>query len=109
MLDELDPALARLFARARTPLPDGEFIRELFSRIDRARRVRLWRQIAVVAAAVLIGALNMPLLLEKTAGVVRLAGAWAPTYADLLVTPWGWAVSGVVGAWMLFRTRPSRR
>jgi hypothetical protein len=27
----------------------------------------------------------------------------------LLITPWGWALSMLIGAWVLLRTRPARR
>jgi len=35
----------------------------------------------------------------------------APAYADMLITPWGWAVSMLVGTrvMVILRTRPSRR
>lgn len=29
--------------------------------------------------------------------------------ADLLITPWGWALSMLIGAGVLLRTRPARR
>jgi hypothetical protein len=32
-----------------------------------------------------------------------------PTPADMVVSPWGWAVSMLFGAWVILRTRPSRR
>lgn len=30
----------------------------------------------------------------------------SPGGADLLITPWGWALSMLIGAWVLLRTRP---
>jgi predicted lysophospholipase L1 biosynthesis ABC-type transport system permease subunit len=109
MSDELDPVLARAFAQAREPLADGEFMAKLMMKIDRARRIRLWRQIVVIAAFALLAGLNAGPVLETTADVVRLAGTLPPAYADLFVSPWGWALSGLIGAWVVFRTRPTRR
>jgi hypothetical protein len=109
MSDELDPVLARAFAQAREPLADGEFMAKLTVKIDRARHLRMWRQIVVIVAFALLAGLNVRPVLETTADVVRLAGTLPPAYADLFVTPWGWAVSGLIGAWVVFRTRPSRR
>ena len=66
-------------------------------------------QIFAVVAIVVIVSLNRPRVLEGTASAVRFAGDFSPTYAELLITPWGWAASMLTGAWVLFRTRPSRR
>lgn len=109
MFNELDHELTRAFAQVREPLADEEFIGNLLLKIERARRARLWRRIGVIAAVVVVVALNMQLVLEKTAAVVRLVGEASPTYTELLITPWGWAVSMLVGAWVVLRTRPSRR
>ena len=109
MKPELDPSLARLFAQAREPLDDGPFMANLVPTIERARRVRLWRQILAIAAVVIIASLNMRLVLEMTAAAVRFAGDFSPAYTEMLVTPWGWAVSMLVGACVVLRAWPSRR
>jgi hypothetical protein len=109
MNTELDPSLARLFAQAREPLDDGPFMANLVPTIERARRARLRRQIFAIAAVVIIASLNMRLVLEMTAAAVRLVGDFSSAYADVLVTPWGWAVSMLVGVCVVLRTRPSRR
>jgi hypothetical protein len=109
MFDELDPELARAFAQAREPLADAPFIANLLLRIERARRIRLWGQILAIAAAVVIVSLNLRRVLEGTAAAVRFAGDLSPANMELLITPWGWAVSTLIGVWIVLRTRPSRR
>jgi hypothetical protein len=109
MFGELDPDLAQAFVQARAPLAADEFTANLLRKIERARRTRLWRQILAILAVVVFLSLNMRLVLEKTASVVRFVGDFSPTYSELLVTPWGWAVSMLIGIWVVLRTRPSRR
>ncbi len=109
MINDLDPDLTRLFAQAREPLVDDLFMANLLLKIERARRARMWRQILAIVAVAIVVSLNIRLVLEKTAAAVRLVGDLSPAYADMLITPWGWAVSMVVGIWVVLRTRPSRR
>jgi hypothetical protein len=109
MLNEQDPELTRVFAQAREPLADEQFIAMLLQKIDHARHVRMWRQILTILAVLGLVSLNMPLVLEKTAAAVRFVGDFSPAYTDVLITPWGWAASMLVGVWVVFRTRPSRR
>jgi hypothetical protein len=109
MTNELDPDLTRLFAQTREPLADDLFTANLLLKIERARRVRLWRQILAIVAVAVVVSLNIRPVLEKTAAAVRLVGDFSPAYADLLITPWGWAISMLVGIWVVLRTRPSRR
>jgi hypothetical protein len=66
------------------------------------------RTLAIVAVMIIV-ILNMRPVLEKTAAAVRLIGDSSPAYADMLITPWGWAASMCVGIWVVLRTRPSRR
>jgi len=109
MNDELDPDLTRLFAQARERLADRPFMANLLLKIERARRARLRRQMLAIAVVAVIVALNMRRVLEATAGAVRFVGDFSPTYTQVLISPWGWAVSMVVGVWVVLRTRPSRR
>jgi len=109
MLNEWDPELTRAFAQAREPLADAAFTAALLLKIERARRLRLWRQILTIGAVLGLVALNMRPILETTAGAVRYVGEVSPVSADFLTTPWGWAASMLIGAWILLRTRPSRR
>jgi len=109
MNDELDPDLTRLFAQAREPLADGPFMANLLLKIERARRARMRRQIFAIAAAAVIVAFNLRWVLEATAGAVRFVGDHSPAYTEMLITPWGWAVSMIVGVWVVLRFRPSRR
>jgi hypothetical protein len=109
MFSEWDAELTRAFAQAREPLAGDRFMANLLLKIERTRRIRLWLQIFAVVAVLGLVSLNMPLVLEKTASAVRLAGDFSPTWTELLITPWGWAASMLIGAWVLLRTRPSRR
>jgi hypothetical protein len=109
MSNEWDPELTRAFAQAREPLAGDAFTAALLSKIERAQRLRLWRQIFTIAAVLGLAALNMRLVLETTAGAVRYIGEASSTSVDFLITPWGWAASLLIGAWILLRTRPSRR
>jgi hypothetical protein len=109
MFDDQDPELARIFAQAREPLADNEFTAKLLGKIDRARRVRLWGQILVIAVIVGVVGVNVRSVLQQTADAVRYIGELSPGSADVLISPWGWAVSMLIGAWVVLRTRPSRR
>jgi hypothetical protein len=109
MFNELDPELSRAFAQAREPLADAPFLAKLLLRIERARRIRWCGQILAIAAVVVIVSLNLRLVLETTAAAVRFAGDLSPANMPLLITPWGWAVSMLIGIWIVLRTRPSRR
>jgi len=109
MSNEWDPELSRAFARAREPLHDDLFIATLLQKIDRVRRRPLWRQIFVAAAVVLIVAVNLRSVLDETASAVRLVADAAPAYTEWVISPWKWAGSMLIGAWVVLRTRRSRR
>jgi hypothetical protein len=110
MSNDWDTELTRAFAQVRkSALGDDRFTATLLSDIERARRSQLWRRIFAIATVVVIASLNLRPLLEKTAAAVRWAGELSPGAADMLITPRGWAVSMLIGAWVLLRTRPSRR
>jgi hypothetical protein len=109
MLDESDADLVRLFAEAREPLRDDGFVKGLALQIERRRRAR-WRRrllgLAVIAAVVSI---NMRWVLAMTAIGLRAVGDFSPAYSAWMISPGGWAVSLVLGAWVMLRFRPSRR
>jgi hypothetical protein len=109
MFNEWDPELAKIFAQAREPLAGDRFMANLLLKIERKRRIRMWLQIFAVVAVLGLVSLNMPLVLEKTAAAVRFVGDFSPASTELLITPRGWAVSMLIGVWVLLRTRPSRR
>jgi hypothetical protein len=76
---------------------------------ERARRRRLWGQILLVAAVLIVASWNLRPILEAPAGAVRMIGEVSPASTALLFTPWGWAASMLAGIWLLLRFRPSRR
>jgi hypothetical protein len=109
MRNEFDAKLTRLFADAREPLAEAEFVAALLSRIERARRARFWRRALIVAAVLMVAAFNLPAALHGIALLVRSFGEFSSAYAEFAVTPWGWVMSMLIGAWALFRTRSARR
>jgi len=109
MSDELDPQLLALFAQAREPLPGTEFVEAFLAKMERARRIRTRGRIAVTVAAVFAGAWVMPSVLNQTAMVVSTIGEHSEHYAPLVISPWGWAVSMLIGLAVLFRTGALRR
>jgi hypothetical protein len=109
MSNDRDSDLTRAFAQVREPLPGDAFTTTLLANIARARRAKAWRRTLGIAVIVVAASLEVRPILEKTAAVVRWAGDVSPGAADLLITPWGWALSMLIGAWVLLRTRPARR
>jgi len=85
------------------------FTTTLLVTIARARRRRLWGQMLMLAAVVLVAALDLRPILETAAAAVRMAGEVSPAWTELLSTPWGWVASMLAGIWLLLRLRPSRR
>jgi hypothetical protein len=109
MSNDRDSELTRAFAQVREPLRGDAFTTTLLANIARSRRAGAWRRTLGIAAIVVAASLLATPILDKTATVVRWAADVFPGAADLLITPWGWALSMLIGAWVLFRTRPARR
>lgn len=109
MVDESDADLLRVFAAAREPLTDEEFVGRALLTIERKRRVRWWRRGLGLVVAAIVVAMNVRSVLGATAALVGAVGEYAPTYSQWMISPGGWAVSLVVGVWVVLRFRPSRR
>lgn len=109
MSDELDPQLLALFAEKHAPLPGTEFVEAFLEKMDRARRIRTFSRIAMTVVAVLAGAWVMPSVLNHSAVVVRAIGEHSTSYAPLVISPWGWAVSMLIGLAVIIRTGGLRR
>jgi hypothetical protein len=109
MLDESDADLVRLFAEVREPLRDDEFVRKLMLQIERSRRAQWRRRLLGLAVIVAVVSINMRWILAMTAIGVRAVGDYSPAYSAWMISPGGWAVSVGLGAWVVFRYRPSRR
>jgi hypothetical protein len=109
MVDESDTDLARLFADAREPLRDEEFVRKLMLQIERSRRAQWWRRSMGLAVAAIVVSMNLRWVLGTTATVVRAVGDYSPAYSAWMISPGGWAVSVGLGMWVVLRYRPSRR
>jgi len=109
MSDELDPKLLAIFADAHEPPASAEFIEAFLARVERARRMRTMGRIAIAIVAVFAGAWIMPSVLDQTALAVRAICEHTAPYAPLLISPWGWAVSMLIGLAVVFRTGGLRR
>jgi hypothetical protein len=109
MIDESDTDLARLFAEAREPLRDEEFVRKTMLQIERSRRAQWWRRLLGLAVAAVLVSMNLRWVLGTTATVVGAVGDYSPAYSEWMISPAGWAVSLSLGAWVMLRYWPSRR
>jgi hypothetical protein len=59
---------------------------------------------AVKRAAVFAAAWIMPSVLDATSAVARVVGEGSTVHAPLLLSPWGWLVSTLIGLAVIFRT-----
>jgi hypothetical protein len=109
MSDEFDRELARRFAESRAPLEAGPFVAQILEKVERARRVRFWFRLLPVALALLVVSLNLSACLAKAALLVHFTGEYSLRAAEFFVTPLGWAVSMIIGAWVLVRARWAAR
>lgn len=109
MSDELDEQLAVVFSEARESFPSGEFVAAFLVRTQRVRRIRATRRVAMVLAVVIAGAYFMPAVLEQTAAMMGAIAEYAQSYAPLIVSPWGWSVSMLVGLTVVLRAGSRRR
>ncbi|HEX3914919.1 MAG TPA: hypothetical protein VHW71_15565 [Steroidobacteraceae bacterium] len=109
MQDELDAQLVALFAESRETLPSEEFMRAFGMRRKRTRRSRTLRRVGLIAVLAIIATWAAPAVLEQTAAAFRALGMHSTDYGELLVSPWGWAVSTLFGLAVLVRTRALRR
>jgi hypothetical protein len=78
-------------------------------KMERAQRIRTLSRIAMTVVAIFAGAWIMPSVLNHTAAVVRTIGEHSTSYAPLVISPWGWAVSTLIGLAVIMRTRGLRR
>jgi hypothetical protein len=109
MADESDADLMRVFAEAREPLADEEFIRKTLLNIERKRRAQWSRRVLGLAVVAVLASMNLRWLLGATATLVGAVGDYSPAYSEWMISPAGWAVSLGLGAWVVLRYRPSRR
>jgi hypothetical protein len=109
MVNESDADLMRVFAEAREPLADEEFVRRTLLHIERGRRAHWWRRLLGLAVVAVLVAMNLRWTVGATVTLVGAVGDYSPAYSQWMISPAGWAVSLVVGAWVVLRYRPSRR
>lgn len=100
--EQFDPQLRRLFAHAREPLAGDAFLAAVLRRVMRERRSRYRRRLIAAAVLFLIACSELPVLLAKTALIVRFLGEYS-------TTPVGWAVSMMIGGWVLLWARAIAR
>jgi hypothetical protein len=109
MQDDIDPRLLGLFAAKNVPLPSKQFMELFVAKLERARRARALRRVAVVAATVFAGAWFAPTVLQHTASAADAATQYALPFGPLVVSPIGWAVSTLIGLVVLMRAGALRR
>jgi hypothetical protein len=121
MANEIDDRLLDLFAEAHETLPSAEFMQTFLARMERARRAQSMRRMALIAVLGVLAAWIMPSVLASTASAVQAAvqaaehvvvhavGARPSSYAALIISPAGWAVSMLIGFLVLLRTGALRR
>lgn len=109
MANDVDFELHKVFAQTREALADDGFSASLLLKIDRARRLRRWRRTLVILCIAIAALMNVHLVLQQAIQAVRWVGDLTPACTEVLLTPWGWAASMLLGACVVLRTRPSRR
>jgi hypothetical protein len=109
MQNDIDPRLLGLFAEKNAPLPSEHFMQLFLAKLERTRRARALRRVALVASAVFAGAWFAPTVLQHTASVADAATQYALPYGPLVVSPIGWAVSTLIGLVVLMRAGALRR
>lgn len=98
MSDERDPQLLRSFAAAQTTLDEAPFLAETERRLQqwrRIRRVQRWAMAGVLLALVVAAG---PYAITASVEINQ-------TFAELLLSPWGWGASFVLGALVVWRAR----
>ena len=98
--DDFDPFLKNIFDKAERPLENQAFMRELLADLTRVQRGRTRRRMAFAVAAVVVALLVMPAVLEQTAAFVRVGMSWM----ESIPAPVYWAVSMLIGIWVMVRT-----
>ncbi|HEX3602838.1 MAG TPA: hypothetical protein VHU43_02010 [Steroidobacteraceae bacterium] len=109
MSEENDAQLLALFARSHAALPSTDFRESFGVRLERARRIRTLRRIALLAAAAILAAWFMPSILQRTAAAAHTLGEFSGSYIRLVISPAGWAVSTLIALGVLVRTGSLRR
>jgi hypothetical protein len=106
MIDESEPELARSFAKAREALDDDTFAAGVLAAMASARRRMLWMRWAAIGAAVIAMICVGPVIGPPIGALLlREAGDYSALGAGFLVTPLGWAMSMLIGVWVLARAR----
>jgi hypothetical protein len=109
MSNEHDDRLRALFAEAHETLPGAEFTQLFLVRMERARRVQSMRRIALGLGVLVLAAWIMPSVLATTAAVMHAIGEQSRPFGALIISPAGWAVSMLIGFFLLLRTGALRR
>ncbi len=100
----LDPFLLDCFdAAARAQLPALDFLVAVEARIRRERRLRAVALGAFYVALVAIAVLLTPYVAAASLTVAAAISGWAPQVGPMLLTPLGFGLSLLGGAWLLRR------
>ena len=109
MSNERDERLRTLFAEAHETLPSAEFVQLFLARMQRARRLQSRRRIAFGLGVGAFAAWVTPSVLATTAALMQAVGEQSRSYGALIISPAGWAVSMLIGFFVLLRTGALRR
>jgi hypothetical protein len=104
-MTEFDDTLTRLFAEAREPLPEEDFLENVAVRLSQARRRRAIRQAALATAAAGLAVAVTPRVAAGSLAVASHLSTWLPAFGNVLASPLCWACSLAVAAWGLRRAQ----
>jgi hypothetical protein len=108
MSDELDQKLLAAFARARTSLPENDFLMRVVERIERHRRRALFERAAMVIAGMVLLGFAAPSIFRATAAAMSFVTEASSDQASLLLSPAGWIGSLLVGFVVVHRSLRTR-
>ena len=98
MSDELDPQLLSHFAAASSPLDGAEFVAQTEGRLRKTRRVRRLLRWLVALLVLALAAWAAPYAIAASVTLSAYLG-------EVLLSPWGWGASVLVGGWIVWRAR----
>ena len=104
-MSEPDDLLMRLFAEARAPERDEEFVASVAIRIGRARRRGTIARIGAFAALLALAVAATPYVAEGSLALAGRLVSATPALGSALTSPAGWAGSAALALWCFRRFR----
>ena len=100
-----DEDLTRLFAESRSSVSTEEFVTNVMTRIDRERRLRMLRKVALAILLVIVAAAATPYVVEGSLDVASRFVDGVAAFGAVLSSPAGWVCAIVAAVWVLRRAR----